>query len=157
MSQYRVFAPVIAAGLVLYGPAFAQSSIPTVTILVDEAKVINFAAPVKTIYLGNPTIADVTVIDARRAFLQGKSFGTTNLIALDGEGRQIAEERIAVQNRAESMVTLQRGPERTTMSCIGERCEVNPIPGDQAQPFDTVRGQIEKRDQQLKQAAATRK
>ena len=140
------------AGILCGSAALAQVA-ATINLPADEVRVITFSVPVKTVFVGNPTIADITVIDARRVFLQGKSFGTTNLLALDGEGRQVANERVAVYNRKDSVVTLQRGAERTTLSCIGERCEVSPIPGDQAEPYDTVSGQIDKRDQRLKQAA----
>lgn len=143
------------AGMVCGGAALAQAQ-TNISMPADEVRVITFPVPVKTVYVGNPTIADVTVIDSRRVFLQGKSFGTTNMLALDSEGRQVSEERITVFNRRDSAVTLQRGAERTTLNCIGERCEINPIPGDQAQPYDMVSGQIDRRDGRLKQAAAGR-
>ena len=110
----------------------------------------------KTVYVGNPTIADVTVIDSRHVFLQAKSFGTTNVLALDNSGKQIAEQRVNVYNHQDSVVTLQRGPARTTLNCAAERCEMQPIPGDEPQPFETVIGQVEKRDQSLKAAASAR-
>jgi Pilus formation protein N terminal region len=147
----HILATAIAG--IVYGSAALAQAPATITMPADEVRVVTFPAPVKTVYIGNPTIVDVTVIDSRRVFLQAKSFGTTNLLALDSEGRQVVEERVAVYNRGEAVVTLQRGSQRTTLSCIGERCEVNPIPGDQAEPYDLVNSQIEKRDQRLKQAA----
>jgi hypothetical protein len=149
------FLATALAGMVCGGAALAQAQ-TNISIPADEVRVITFPVPVKTVYVGNPTIADVTVIDSRRVFLQAKSFGTTNMLALDSEGRQVTEERITVFNRRDSAVTLQRGAERVTLNCIGERCEISPIPGDQAQPYDVVSGQIDRRDGRLKQAAAGR-
>jgi hypothetical protein len=121
----------------------------------DEVRILTFAKPVKTVYVGNPTIADVTVIDATHVFLLGKSFGTTNLLALDNAGHQVAEEHITVLGHQGSVVTLQRGPARTTLNCAAQRCEAMPTPGDETAPFDTVTGQVDRRqDQNLKAAAA---
>ena len=56
----------------------------------DQSKVIRLAAPAATVVVGNPAIADVTMKDGVTAFVTGKSYGSTNMIAMDAEGRQIA-------------------------------------------------------------------
>jgi hypothetical protein len=135
------------------GAAFAQTT-DTIRMPVDEVRVLTFSQPVKTAYVGNPTIADITVIDSRHVFLQGKSSGTTNVLALDNAGKQIANERVAVYNQQDNIVTLQRGAGRTTLSCAGGSCEIRPTPGDEAAPFDAISGQVQKHEQSLKAAAA---
>lgn len=47
-----------------------------------------------TVVVGNPEIADVAMQDGTTAFVTGKGFGTTNVIAMDAEGRQIASFRV---------------------------------------------------------------
>ena len=54
------------------------------------------SAPVSTVYVGNPTIADVTMIDARHAFVQGKGYGRTNIVALNRDNVQVFNTRITV-------------------------------------------------------------
>jgi Pilus formation protein N terminal region len=153
MPNLRVFASAFAICLACAGAAVAQAPANVISMPVDEVRVVTFPAAVKTVYVGNPTIADVTIIDSRHVFLQAKSFGSTNVLALDNRGRQIVEERVTVFNNQNAIVTLQRGPARTTLNCAGERCEVQPTAGDEAQPFDTVTGQTEKHEQSLKSAA----
>src|SRR5882724_6723787 len=53
-----------------------------VGVTVDQARLVSFPAPVKTVYVGNPWIADISMVDSEHAFVLGKTFGVTNLIAL---------------------------------------------------------------------------
>jgi hypothetical protein len=123
-----------------------------VTVAMDEVHMVTFDTPVKTVFVGNPVIADVTVVDSKRVFVLGKNFGTTNLVALNDAGVEIANDRITV-SRSGSIVTLQRGTAQTTLNCGGTRCESAPAPGDDTEPFDTILGQMDKRgDQGLKAA-----
>ena len=60
------------------------------TVPMDQVRMITFQAPISTVFVGNPQIADVTVVDSTRIFLMGKNFGTTNLVALDADGNQLS-------------------------------------------------------------------
>ncbi len=124
------------------------------TVPMDEVRMITFRTPVKTVFVGNPLIADVTVVDATRIFILGKNFGTTNLVALDDAGRQIVNDRITVLGRTGSIVTLQRGRAQTTLACAGARCQVAPQPGDDAESFGVVADQINSREADLRAAAS---
>jgi Flp pilus assembly secretin CpaC len=151
MTNLRLTASALAlaAGLAFVLPASA------ITVSADEVQILTFKSPVKTVFVGNPTIADVTVIDSTHVFVLGKSFGMTNLVTLDEEGHQGASERITVLNRQESIVTLQRGTARSTLYCAANRCEISPTPGDDAERFDAVAGQIDKREAQNLKSATT--
>lgn len=117
----------------------AELSIP-----LDEVRMVTFGKPVSTVYVGNPAIADVTVIDARHVFVLGRAFGGTNLIALGNDGRQVATSHITVYGRGGSTVTVQRGTNAVTYACANSQCRAAPLPGDAQGPFDVVSGQIEK-------------
>src|SRR5438270_6538069 len=60
-----------------------------VGVTVDQAHLVSFPQPVKTVYVGNPWIADIYMVDAQHAFLLGKTFGVTNMIALSADGKQV--------------------------------------------------------------------
>ena len=124
-----------------------------IAIPMDEVRIVTFPVPVSTVYVGNPVIADVTVIDSRRVFVLGKSFGSTNLIALDTKGNPTVSERLTVYARQGTTVTLHRGPAQSTYACAGTRCEASPVPGDETGPFNTVVEQREKLTSQSAQAA----
>jgi len=133
-------APLAASAADLNGP-------------MDQVRIVTFRSPVSTVFVGNPLIADVTVIDSTRIFLMGKNFGTTNLIALDDSGNQISNDRITVQTRGGEIVTLHRGAAQTTMACVGGRCQMAPLPGDQADTF-VVNDQMTSRDDDISAVAA---
>jgi hypothetical protein len=98
----------------------------------DEAKMITFTQPISTLFVGNTTIADVTIIDSHHAYLLGKTFGATNMIGLDSNNHQVMNAQINVTNRMVGSVTLNRGAETYNYSCTQLHCETNPRPGDPA-------------------------
>ena len=60
--------------------------------------------------------------DGVTAFVTGKSYGSTNMIAMDAEGRQIASFAVIVTPASERSVTLMKGARKTTLSCA-PRCQ----------------------------------
>ena len=101
-----------------------------VTVPMDEARTITFTKAVTTVYVGNPTIADVNMVDPHHAFVLGKDFGTTNVIALDATGREVSNIYVSVAENRGAAVTLFRGNNQVTMACGGPRCQISPTPGD---------------------------
>src|SRR5215470_9518877 len=94
-----------------------------VALALDEVHTLAFQTPVSTVYVGNPAIADVTLIDARHAFVQGQSYGRANVMVFN--------THISVTgNDGGGTVTLTRGAQRVTLNCAGGRCEPTPMPGD---------------------------
>jgi Flp pilus assembly secretin CpaC len=125
-----------------------------ISVPMDEVRVVQFSSPVSTVYVGNPSIADVSMIDNRHAFVLGKGFGGTNMVALDADGKQIVNDAISVYARAGSTVTLMRGANKTTLACGGARCENSPMPGDDKDTYDIRMGQIEKHQDMNVKAAS---
>jgi hypothetical protein len=115
-----------AALLAASAGAFADG----VSVPMDEVRLVAFSQPVTTVYVGNPVIADVTMIDAQHAFLLGKTFGETNLIALGANGKQISNEHVVVFGRRMGAVTLNRGAQTYNYTCTPLHCETQPVPGD---------------------------
>lgn len=129
-----------AAALIAVTPAYAAGD--TVALALDEVHTLTFKTPVATVYVGNPTIADVTMLDARHAFVQGKGYGRTNIVALNRDNVQVYNANIAVVGSQDSStVTLNRGAQRVTLTCAGGRCEPTPTPGDDQKAFDAVNNQ----------------
>ena len=94
---------LFAAALLAATPAYAAGKLPapaakneSVALALDEVHTLTFRAPVATVYVGNPTIADVTMIDARHAFVQGKGYGRTNIVALNRDNVQVFNTHITV-------------------------------------------------------------
>ena len=110
------------AGLVLLltGATVAAAQpepLPIVTVLVDNAKVIRLPEKTATVIVGNPIIAEVTPQKNGVLVLTGKSYGSTNLIALDTAGAMIAETMIRVEASRDATITVQRGMDQESLSC----------------------------------------
>lgn len=144
----RVLLAALFAGLAF--PAQAD----TISVELDEVRTITFPRAVATVNIGNPAITDITMIDARRAFILGKSYGSTNIIALDRDGAAISNTLVSVLSRQQATVTLQRGTQRTTYNCTPSRCEATPQPGDGKDAFDTINGQRNTHQESATRAAA---
>ena len=86
-------------------------------VVVDHAKVVRLPEKAQTVIVGNPGIADVSVQRNGVMVVTGKSFGVTNLIALDASGALLAESLVRVGAASDSVLTVQRGLERETYSC----------------------------------------
>ena len=112
---------------------------------VDHAKVVRLPERAQTVIVGNPAIADVSVQRNGVMVVTGKSFGVTNLIALDGSGTLLAESSVRVQAASDSMLTVQRGLERESYSCTPV-CQPAAQLGDVKRFFDEVGGQNKARN-----------
>jgi hypothetical protein len=114
-----------------------------VGLTLDEVRTLTFKDPIATVYVGNPAIADVTMIDARHAFVQGKSYGRTNIVALDKQNTQVFNTHVSVSGgQGGGTVTLNRGAQRVTLTCAGGRCEPTPMPGDDQKSYDAESNQL---------------
>lgn len=143
----------LATALLMTGAAAARDT--SVSVPLDEVRVVTFAKPISTLYVGNPVIADVTMIDKRHAFILGKAFGATNVVALDAAGNEINNRQIVVYGSTSSLVTLQKGAAQVTYSCVAARCEPAPQPGDSNASFGAAMGQIQQHQELLAKTAST--
>jgi len=142
---------ILLAALIL-GSAVPASA-AGVSVAMDEVRTITFPKTVSTIYVGNPAVADINMIDSRHAFILGKGYGNTNMVALDKDGKQVSNTHINVSARQDTSLTLQRGASRVTYSCTAAHCEVTPQPGDGKDVFDAANGQIAAHSATAKTAA----
>ena len=147
--MHRVTLGLLAV-LVAVGPAAAD----TITVALDEVQTLTFPRQVGTVNVGNSSIADITMIDDRHAFILGKAYGSTNIIALNKQGEPIFNTHVSVLNgQQEASVTLQRGTQRTTYNCTAHACEAAPQPGDGKDSFETASSQISAHQNAAKAAA----
>jgi Flp pilus assembly secretin CpaC len=143
MRRALIAAALIAIAPAAVTPAWAAAKVVKKTVKpetpkvdgvalsLDEVRTLAFRTPVSTVYVGNPSIADVTMIDARHAFVQGKGYGRTNVMALNRDNSVVANTQVTVTgNQGGGTVTLNRGAQRVTLNCTGGRCEPTPMPGD---------------------------
>lgn len=124
MRRFLSLAAAIAA-LSIAAPAMAQS----MPIRIDQAARIVLGGTARDVIVGNPAVADVTVLDGRTLVVTGKGYGITNLMVVDGRGRTILDRQIVVSASDDGRVTMYRGGDLYNYACA-PRCERTPMPGE---------------------------
>src|SRR5947209_2826152 len=124
--SFRVLSPTARRALhalaiaVLLWPTsvLAGPRADTVMVSVDQAKLVKLPGGVATIVVGNPLIADVTLQNGGIVVVTGKGYGATNFIAMDRSGGILVDRLIQVEGPTDELVTVYRGMERETYSCM---------------------------------------
>ena len=146
--QAALLAAVLAIGAA--SPSFAASN--DVEVLIDEASLVKLDRSAAEIVVGNPSIADVSVQSGKVLVVTGKSFGETNLIVLDGDGKVIISKRLIVSEPRTGFVTVYRGPARQTLHCA-PNCTPPLVIGDAPDYFEAISKEI-KGKQSISQSSA---
>lgn len=115
----------IALALAIAGPALADS----LQVRIDQAARVVLPSPARDVIVGNPAVADVTVIDGRSLIITGKGYGVTNLIVVDRAGRTVMDRQIIVSGPEGDQVSFYRGASVYNYACA-PRCERQPLPGE---------------------------
>ena len=145
----RVFlcALIPAVLLGLAGVAHATEAVggDVLRITIDQAKVVKLPPGTTTLVIGNPLIADVTMLkNTAGMVVTGKGYGQTNLIALDDHGNIVDEKQLRVEP-GRSVLVVQRGDSRTSYSC-DPWCMPTVQLGDDTKAFSDVGSQIQLRN-----------
>ncbi|MGP0059392.1 MAG: pilus assembly protein N-terminal domain-containing protein [Beijerinckiaceae bacterium] len=109
---------------------------------VDQARPVRVPPGTQTLIIGNPMIADVTLVKQGGVMVvTGKGYGETNLIALDSAGDPVAESTIKVIAGDDALV-VQRGMDRQSYTCA-PRCQPSVRLGDDTKYFGDVAAQVQ--------------
>ena len=136
----------IAAGR----PALAAST--DVEVLIDQATLVRLDRPAQEIVVGNPSIADVSVQSGTVLVVTGKSYGETNLIVMDADGKVVANRKLIVQDPRTGFVTFYKGSARYTFDCA-PNCTTPLVIGDSPDYFEGISKEI-KTKQAISQSSA---
>lgn len=103
----------------------------------DQSTLLKLPRPVAEVIIGNPSIADVAVQGGNMLIITGKSFGMTNIIALDAERNVIQDQRLFVQRDEARMVYLHKGTGRHSYACTPQ-CNLTLTIGDEMRAFEDL-------------------
>ena len=144
--MFRTALAAFSLGLLTLS-ASAASNDDILRITVDQAQVARLPANTSTVIIGNPAIADVTLLKGGGGgmVVTGKGYGRTNLIALDSAGALLDEKQIHVQP-TKNVLVVQRGAARESYSC-DPVCMPSAVLGDDSKTFGDVSSQISAHDQ----------
>jgi Flp pilus assembly secretin CpaC len=124
--------------LAVFSPSVFAAEPLNVTL--DQARIVKLPERVATIVIGNPLIADVTVQSNGMMVVTGKSYGVTNLVALDRGGNVLLENELQVHGAKDGVIIVYRGAERESYSCV-PNCEQRITLGDAPKFFDATLNQ----------------
>jgi hypothetical protein len=132
--------PAAAAAILPVAAVEAQR----LSVQIDHAQVSRLPAGTSTIIVGNPLVADATVQQNGVMVVTGRSYGRTNILILDSQGRTLSDVGVDVTASEAGVVTVYRGTGRETYACAPV-CEMTLRVGDRTEYFDSVAGAITKR------------
>jgi Flp pilus assembly secretin CpaC len=120
LSMYLRPAFYLLAATMLMWPvaATAETSATTISVNVDQARLVKLPARVTTIVVGNPLIADVALQAGGVLVVTGKGYGATNFIAMDRGGEVLVDRQIQVEGPTDQLITVYRGVDRESYSCM---------------------------------------
>ncbi len=118
-------------------PVSTRADSAEIGVRIDEATLLRLDRETAEIIVGNPTIADVSVQSSKTLVITGKSFGLTNVIVLDAQGKEIVTAKITVRIDSSRVVTLRKGTARFSYHCA-PTCQETLLIGDYAPQFDKI-------------------
>lgn len=95
--------------------ALAQSR--QLSVEVDHITRLNLNGSASSVIVGNPQIADVTVVDSNTLYVSGRGYGVTEIAVLDALGRTIYQGEVVVSAPSSGQVRVWRGAAVTNMAC----------------------------------------
>ena len=114
-----------------------QASANDLIVRYDQSQILRLPRPVSELIIGNPSIADVSLQGSDILVITGKTFGITNVIALDAERNVIQDQRVIVQRDEQRLVNLHKGAMRQSYTC-SPNCQPTITIGDDPAYFDLV-------------------
>ncbi len=103
-------------------------------ILSDHMRRVRLERPAGTILVGNPLIADVTVLGNDTVFVSARSIGSTNIIVLDKQGNEMVTYEVFVREPRTKRVVLNNGGVLEHFQCA-PNCERALTQSDSSAPY----------------------
>ena len=110
----RLLYPLIpvALALIVGGTARAEGLV----VMLNHSQRLNLSGAAANVVVGAPSIADVTVVDSHTLYVQGRGYGSTDIVVTDRQGRTIYSGEVTVGVPGRS-VALYRGVKRADYAC----------------------------------------
>ena len=109
------FTAALAGAACLFAAGLAQAQ--SLSVGIDRSARVALRGSAASVIVGNPAIADVTVVDANTLFVTGKGYGVTEVVAVDGLGRTIYQGEVIVSGGSTGSVRVWRGAQATELAC----------------------------------------
>lgn len=115
LAQQKAAPAPVANAAVPYETAGPAEIGPAMNLTIGKSTLVRLPAPISRISVGNPTVADVTLISPRELYLLGKTYGSTNVIMWSRNGPttiidvSVAIDSGALQGRLHELLPNEKG------------------------------------------------
>lgn len=109
-------APLLISAMLLAAMQLPAIAAEELIVNADETQVVRPSAKPGTIVIGNPSVVDATM-EGGNIFIQGKAFGSTNMIILDQGGREIANYAVTVRVGGNHNLAMYKAGSRYSYTC----------------------------------------
>ena len=118
MTRTHRLLHALGATALRVGPGVALAQSGRISVEIDQAQRVQLRGPAGSVIVGNPEIADVTVVDANTLYITGKGYGVTEVVAVDPIGRTVFQSQVVVTaGDGAGRVRVWRGAQSTEMAC----------------------------------------
>ncbi|MCA1935712.1 pilus assembly protein N-terminal domain-containing protein [Asticcacaulis sp.] len=119
MTKQMIMAACLAVAALL--PVGAAEAASKIVVEKNHSARVVLPAPAGSVIVGNPDVADVTVVDSRTIYIIGRGFGRSSVSVTDSTGRNIFDADVMVGTPVEGGVTVYKGMKSSTLIC-GRTC-----------------------------------
>ncbi|KTB67089.1 type II and III secretion system protein RhcC2 [Pseudomonas fluorescens] len=132
----------------------AVGAVGSIALASGEGRILHFVAPVDTVLVAEPNVADLQVVSPGTIYIFGKAPGNTSLIALGSDGKQLASLSVAVSSASQAvtapMQALHPGNAaqisgagnrliaKGTVGSVAEATDLNALLNPQGQGFQSA-------------------
>ena len=141
---FAAITSALLAAAALFTPRAAHAS--DLVVRYDQSQLIRLPRPAAEVIIGNPSIADVAIQGGNLLAVTGKSYGVTNIIALDAQRNVIQDQRVVVERDSQSSLVLYKGAQRETYSC-NPSCSPTPVDRRREKVLRADRQALRKQDE----------
>lgn len=108
----------LSAAAALCVPVAGMAQSASLNVEIDQARRVQLRGPAGSVIVGNPAIADVTVVGSNTLYITGKGYGVTEIVAVDTIGRTVFQSQVVVTaGDGAGRVRVWRGGQATEMAC----------------------------------------
>ena len=135
VSGLALITACLCMAAVAAGPTAAHAA--DLMVRYDQSQLIRLPRPASEVIIGNPSIADVAIQGGNLLVVTGKSFGVTNIIALDAQRNVIQDQRVVVDHDDLRTLSLYKGTKRESYTCTPD-CSPTITVGDGVEYFEAI-------------------
>ena len=124
-------------GIAGAGASASEARAADLMVRYDQSQLLRLPRPATEVIIGNPSIADVAIQGGNLLVVTGKTFGVTNVIALDAQRNVIQDQRVVVEHDDQRTLVLFKGTQRHSYTCT-PNCTPTITIGDSSEYFDAI-------------------